>query len=152
MKSLQVFLSALVVIALSACTQEANETGEQSGSQVQASGLENTKWQLVSFGQQAGEIAVADSIQIKLQFNPDNRVGGSGGCNSFGGGYEVQGASLVFDHIISTKMACADGNLMQLESQYFAALENAATFALNGDRLNIKDDSGQSVLQFRKTE
>jgi hypothetical protein len=54
---------------------------------------------------------------------------GSGGCNRFAGGYELEGERLSFKPLASTRMAC-DPTVMQAESDYFLALGRTARLAL----------------------
>ena len=38
----------------------------------------------------------------------------------------------------------------EIESQYFAALEAARSFAIDGGMLIIKDESGKVILKFKR--
>lgn len=110
--------------------------------------LVNTQWQLVSFGPSEAETPVAGAKPLTLEFRPDGQVVGSGGCNSFGGQYQVQGATLAISQVISTKMACVAQGVAEQESRYFQALEAAGEFTLADNHLTIQSDNGQSVLNF----
>jgi putative lipoprotein len=110
--------------------------------------LAGTEWRLVSLGRFGAESLPAPGSRITLKFGKDGRVGGSGGCNSYGGSYQVQGDRLTFYRVFSTKRACIDPNANRQESQYFAALESANRFRLLDKRLSVYYSGGQSVLDF----
>ena len=57
---------------------------------VQAQGLTETGWQLVSLGPAGAETRVVAGTTVTAKFGQDGRVGGSTGCNNYGGAYEVR--------------------------------------------------------------
>ncbi|NJM54373.1 MAG: META domain-containing protein [Blastocatellia bacterium] len=63
--------------------------------------------------------------EILLNIEKD-KIGGNGGCNSYGGNVAMKGNTIRFFNIISTKMFC-EGSI---ENQYFAALEKTTSFEL----------------------
>jgi heat shock protein HslJ len=109
-------------------------------------GLENTQWTLVSFG----ETPVAQGSEITLLLAA-GQAGGSGGCNSYSGSYQVKGQSISFSVITSTKRACVDAPVTEQEGRYFQALESASEYFVEGDQLRITYDDGQGVLIFEST-
>jgi heat shock protein HslJ len=113
-----------------------------------SSSLAGTQWRLVSFGAPGAETPVVEGSTVTLEFMTDSQAGGAGGCNSYGGEYQVQDNSVSFANIISTQMACADAGMMQQEQQFFQALQSAGQFELMGDQLVIWYDGGQGVLNF----
>jgi len=110
--------------------------------------LENTSWQLASFGAFGMEIPVIADSLITLEFSADGEVGGSGGCNSYSGVYQVQNDTLLFSEIVSTLIACVDEDVMQQEIDYLAALQVADRFVIAGDTLTIWYDSSSGMLTF----
>jgi heat shock protein HslJ len=107
-------------------------------------------WKLVSFGKAGAETRVVQGMAVTLEFAENGQLGGNGGCNSYGGMYEVQGSKLKILEIISTLMACANDQVMQQESQYFSALQSATGFEISGDKLTIYDEDGRNQLNFVK--
>jgi heat shock protein HslJ len=57
---------------------------------------------------------------------------------------------LSFATIVSTKRACADEAATRQEQRYLGALESAAGFRLEGNRLTISYDEGRGSLNFVK--
>jgi heat shock protein HslJ len=110
--------------------------------------LAGTEWRLVSLGAPGAETPVIEGSIITLAFAAGGQATGSGGCNSYGGGYQVQDSTLSFNQINSTLMACANERVTQQERQYFQALQSAGRFELVGNRLRIWYDEGRSALNF----
>ncbi len=77
------------------------------------------------------------------------RLSGFAGCNHMMGTVEVKGDSISFPALASTRMYC-EGR-QQLEDSFMAALRDASTFTLKGDRLTLLN-AGQelAVLQHEK--
>jgi putative lipoprotein len=141
-----------VLLASAACTSQSGSlpnTGDGQTPEVQRN-LANTKWKLVSFGKPGAETPVVESSTITLEFKAEGQAGGSGGCNSYGAHYEVQGNRLSFGEITSTLMACEQEGLGQQEQRYFQALETTSRFELTGDRLTVWYGDAQGVLNFVK--
>ena len=145
-------LGLITVLIMPACTSAAAEVTTPPAKSTAPSSAENnlanTQWVLVSFGAPDAETPIVEASTITLEFGADGQAGGSGGCNSYGGEYQVQDHTLSFSQINSTLMACADERVMQQEQRYFQALETAGQFELTDDHLAIRYDDGQGVLNF----
>ena len=113
--------------------------------------LDNTQWQLQSFGAPAEQILAIEAAPVTLEFGADGQATGNGGCNSYRSQYRQQEDVIAFSPVISTRKACVDKAAMQQEQQFFAALQTASQFELTGEQLTIVYDSGQSVLTFVNT-
>jgi heat shock protein HslJ len=119
---------------------------EQSGSSEKAAtaSLENTYWKLVSLGK-TNIPNLPREAQIVL--NPNmQRVAGSGGCNRITGSYEVSGNQIRFNQMASTMMACPEG--MDTEKNFMNALNQAKTWKISGERLELFGANGESVAKF----
>ena len=110
--------------------------------------LAGSDWRLVSIGKVGAEVSVVTGTSVTLKFGKDERVSGSGGCNSYGGSYRVEGDRITFSQVFSTRRACTDPNANRQESEYLQALGSANRFRLVGQGLSIYYDRGRSVLQF----
>ncbi len=65
----------------------------------------------------------------------NNRVTGSGGCNTFNGTYTIENLNRIkFSQMATTMMACFD---MEIESNFLKALEMADNYTVNGDTLSL---------------
>jgi heat shock protein HslJ len=113
--------------------------------------LANTHWRLVSFGVPNVEAPLIDGSAITLTLGVDARVTGSGGCNSYGGVYDVQGDRIAITQLISTMRACADEAFTRQEKRFYEALASAVSYELAGDTLRIVyTEAGGGVLEFVK--
>jgi heat shock protein HslJ len=120
-----------------AATPAETGTGEAGAGQ-----LEGTEWRLIEYGPADAPIATLPDVSITLMFEAGNKLGGSGGCNSYGGTYQVDGQTLSVSDVVSTMRACEDAALTQQESKYLAALGSATSFQLSGNDLIIDYDGG----------
>lgn len=97
--------------------------------------LEGTIWRLIELAGLPVE-SVNGTSTPRLEFiSEDSRVAGSGGCNRFGGGYEISGDSLCFGQMASTTMACQEG--MDNEAAFLQALGATTHFDLYGNILEL---------------
>jgi heat shock protein HslJ len=110
--------------------------------------LAETQWRLVSMGRVGAETNLASGTSVTLKFSKDGRISGSGGCNSYGGGYRVVGDQITFGQVFSTRRACLEADLTRQEGLYLSALGLASRFRLSSNRLNIYYEGGRSVLDF----
>jgi heat shock protein HslJ len=114
---------------------------------IQAQGFVG-KWKLTSMTVEGNEISIVAPITLNLK---DNRIGGSGGCNSYGGGYLLKKSNKVeFTNLISTKMYCE--GVSDLESIYFGSLLKANKMQIKNGKLIIQNKAKNIVLVFAKTK
>ena len=99
--------------------------------------LAEADWRLVELN---GQPAVPTDAARRpwLRFAADSgRVSGSGGCNRASGPFTVDGSSIHFGPIISTKMACADAALNQQETGFFSVLQSTDRYEVVSDTLSL---------------
>jgi heat shock protein HslJ len=92
-------------------------------------------WKLVEVnGQSVPTLKREPHLILKAE---GQRVNGFGGCNGFGGTYEIDEAQsrIRFEGIVGTLMACQDG--MEVEKSFHEALRQADGYAQDGDRLTL---------------
>ncbi len=112
-------------------------------------GLAGTSWQAtgINNGKEA-VVAQAGTEKATIAFADDGTVSGSGGCNTFAGGYTTTDPDgLTFGPLASTQMACEEA-AMQIEQEYLAALGNVATYQLEGNTLTLRDASGATQVTY----
>ncbi len=112
--------------------------------------LVGTAWRLVEYGPAEASVAAMTEPAVTATFETDGRFGGSGGCNSYGGTWTLDGQSLTLGEVVSTLMACADNAAMQQETAYFAALRSVTTSQVAGDELTLDYAGGR--LRFARTQ
>ena len=77
----------------------------------------------------------------------DDRVSGTGPCNTYHGGIDLDGDSVEITSLASTLRAC-DDSIMEAEDEFFAALEAVDTIDVSEDELVLSNDQGVK-LTFR---
>lgn len=71
-----------------------------------------------------------------LTFTEDGRVAGTDGCNLLRGEWEADGATIEFDLMASTRMACLDVDDW---------LRSVAAARIDGDTMHLRDASGAEI-------
>jgi heat shock protein HslJ len=118
-------------------------TNGPTGDAAAGAPLAGSAWLLETLGGQPP----APDTQITLGFEADT-LAGSDGCNRYRGSYRTDGDTISVDeNIVSTMMACPEP-AMQQASAYLAALKQAATFKLEGERLTLLDAAGAPLATF----
>jgi heat shock protein HslJ len=112
--------------------------------------LADTAWLLQSYGAD-GETPVDADTSITLIIGSQNDIGGDGGCNVYGGSYSIEGADISISDVFSTLIACEEAVMTQ-EQTYFAALQAATSYTLDGDTLTINYGEGEQLVFTRRAE
>jgi putative lipoprotein len=105
--------------------------------------LWGTSWVLEDIG---GE-GVVDDARATLAFPEQGKAAGRGSCNSFSASVAITGPAINFGPLIATRMACADA-VMNQESKYLKALQDAERFELEGDELRVYARGMDKPLRF----
>ena len=110
---------------------------------------EDTEWVLESYGTQGDMKAVLADTEVTATFNSaDKRVTGSGGCNGYGGSYELSGNKLsIPEPLISTMMSCGEEKDQQ-EQHFLMALQSAESYRIKDGKLTI--NCGDNKLVFKR--
>lgn len=106
-----------------------------------ASELAGTRWVAQSI---AGE-PVAGAAPT-LAFNADDRLSGSGGCNTLTAVYETEAGAIAVRALGATERACADDEMMRQELAFLALLAKAARYEREAMRLVLADETGQNIV------
>ncbi|HET7717226.1 MAG TPA: META domain-containing protein [Bauldia sp.] len=77
---------------------------------------------------------------------PDGGLRGSTGCNRMGGGFTVDGDTIAFGPIRTTRMYCADA--YRTEQELLKAFSDVARFVITGDRLELLTRDGVTLAVF----
>jgi heat shock protein HslJ len=113
--------------------------------------LVGTNWTLESFHTADSVSSGIAGTSITATFGADGQVSGSAGCNRYVARYNGTGTSLSIGPAGSTKMYCGEPGVMLQENTYLALLSKINTFAVEGDRLTLKDGAGATILSFSKS-
>ncbi len=99
-----------------------------------STGLKEKYWKLTEIN---GKPVKVDSTFMKephvIFKEAQNQVNGNGGCNGFGGEYELKALNRIkISKLVSTQMACP---ALDIENQFTKALTEADNYYVNGDTL-----------------
>ena len=104
-------------------------------------------WELT----QLDGMPVVPGTTITAEFDDTGRVGGSAGCNSYGGPYTVSDPKISIGPLMSTQMACIQP-VMDQEIDYLAALQVAKTYGIDGEELTLYDADGDALAVYTVTD
>jgi len=85
-----------------------------------------------------------------IQFR-DGRAAGHSGCNRFTGSYTLEGESLKFGPLASTKMACTPEHMEQ-ERAWFQMLEQVRGFEATHLVLKLKAGDGKVIATLQRRD
>ena len=118
----------------------------------QSQDLAGTSWTAVGYnnGKQA-VVSVTIGTELTADFGKDGNLTGNSGCNDYNGSYKVDGNKISIGPLASTMMFCSDPEgVMDQEAQYLAALQSAATYRIEGTRLELRTADGALAADFTK--
>lgn len=103
--------------------------------------LNGATWELYSIGSFS---PIAGSITT-IRFE-NGQVSGLGGCNQYGGEYQINGNTLTFDKLYMTEMACmSPEGIMEQEQRFLQYLGNARSFEIMNGQLQISISDGETL-------
>ena len=109
--------------------------------------IEDITWILEAYGDRGSLKTLIEDTEITAEFKSDNStVVGSGGCNSYFVGYEIDNDRLtVIPPIGATEMACLPP-IMGQEQEYFGLLETTETYLIHNDKLIISCSANKEMV------
>lgn len=111
--------------------------------------LTGTTWVMTDYNNgQGGLVSALAEPPVTALFDGVGQVGGSGGCNGYGGSYEASDGMMTIGEIVSTLMACAEQGVTKQEQAYFAALENVAAYTISANTLELTDGEGNVMVRY----
>src|SRR5512139_2754631 len=108
-----------------------------------AQSIDGTAWRMVELGGQPALLETAVTLTVEGE-----KVGGSDGCNVYGGSVKVDGSQIKFgDDMVSTMMACQEAIMLQTNA-FYAALRQADSYTITNDQLTLLDTNGDPLAVF----
>ncbi len=126
-------LIAVIGMLLSACAEPSEEA---------AADPTEFAWSLESGTLNDEEIPIVEDHPITLVFDEES-VGGASGCNTYFGGYTIEGTSISFTDMGSTMMACEPAEVMDSEVMYLAAMAEVTEFSATVESLTLTGEGVQ---------
>jgi heat shock protein HslJ len=117
--------------------------------------LRGTSWDVSGYDNGQGTIMRINNSGRKLtmKFDLGSTVSGSSGCNSYSADYTYSAVDQTLEpgRLLRTAMACTDGNIMQQEGMFIAALQTVKSYHINGNTLTLKAaDGGTAIILVRQ--
>jgi heat shock protein HslJ len=129
---LVVALVVLLAVVATACDTAGSSPGGTPEPTASA-GLDGTAWTIESIG----GTTLDDASPALLTFEPGGRVSGSTGCNSLMGEASIDGPSLAFGPLATTRRGC-EQPLMAQETAVLEALAGVSGWTVEADgRLHL---------------
>ena len=108
--------------------------------------LENTSWQLVAIHSFNDSIFTpADPEKYLLRFRIENRLQIEADCNQAGATWNLEGESISFTQLVSTRKLCIAPSLF---NRYIMLLQQAETLNREGDTLILRSSNGVDWMEF----
>lgn len=102
--------------------------------------LDNTQWERSN---PSMPLSTSKPITIQtLRFEPNNRLSGDAGCNTYMGDYTLDGETFSVGTLATTKMGCLDNQVATDEAEYLRQLAKVTRLTWRGDDLVL---SGEGV-------
>ena len=103
-------------------------------------------WSVTGFNNgRNGVVSPVLGTQLTLTFE-NGTVSGRSGCNSFTGSYTEETNHIKIGPVASTRMMCADNNVMTQERIFLQALGSAVRWSVEGDLLDMHRADDQRAL------
>jgi heat shock protein HslJ len=114
-----------------------------------------TQWEVMGYNDgKGGYTSVLLDTQLTAFFGEDGSLTGSAGCNNYTTTYQVEdshadGGAISIGPAATTRMMCAEPEgIMDQEQAYLAAVQSAASYAIEGDQLELRDPEGTRMVTF----
>ena len=110
--------------------------------------LHNTDWRLINMAGKNMKLQMKNEEQITLSFT-ENEINGNAGINNYSGSYKISNDNISIQGIGATEMAGPD-NLMKIEGEYLALLENVKKIKLINQKTLVLTTDKRKTLTFEK--
>lgn len=147
MRTLRGLIAVAIVTAITAaCSGGDTSSGGDSAAETAASALDLTgMWQLDQGSGPGGEVEIIPTARITMEVTADGEVRGSAACNTYLGTVVVDGSSVEFGPIATTRLACAP-RPGAAEAAYVAALDDVKAGSRQGDELTLTGPDTELVF------
>jgi heat shock protein HslJ len=143
-------LSLLVVIGLLIAACGGDGDGSDTTAAAPAGSLAATSWEGTRVMLGTTDLVIPPGAEISMTFDAAGReVTGRSACNSYFGSVQITGDTISFGDLGMTEMACADPQVMELESTFMTILGRVDRYSLSGGTLTLGADDGFGTVEFR---
>ncbi len=122
--------------------------GERCEQSMSDASLTNTYWRLVRLGGEPVEPVEGRREPHMILRSTEDRFAATVGCNQMIGGFALDGQKIEFGQAAMTMMACPPP-LDTLERALAGALQNTATWRINGNALELRNADDEETALFQ---
>jgi heat shock protein HslJ len=117
----------------------------------QPTALKGVTWRATVYNNGRGAaVSLIDGSEITAVFGADGTLSGSAGCNHYRTTYVTQESAITIQAAATTRKTCPEPDgVMQQESEYLKALTTAATYAIQGQQLELRTADDALVALFQ---
>ena len=136
---LYLILLCLLPITLIGCGENSTDTRRP----------EENLWEVDEYYNGQEMVSPLSGTELTLQLSLSEEASGSAGCNTFNSSATLDGNSITFGPMITTRMICEqpDG-IMDQESAYLAALQATAEYVITGNQMEFTDENQNTLVRF----
>jgi heat shock protein HslJ len=120
--------------------------------EAQTQALGGTAWDVTAYnnGKQA-VVSVLVETKLTAMFGKDGSLSGFGGCNEYTASYKATAPKISVGPVASTRKHCEEpAGVSEQETAYLAALETAATYRVEGSRLELRTAGGALAVELHR--
>ncbi|MGB3955107.1 MAG: META domain-containing protein [Brooklawnia sp.] len=115
--------------------------------------LAGTEWQVTAYHNgSSAVVGVLQDTTATIAFGSDGAISGTAGCNRLTGDFATtDDGAIDIGPLGTTRMMCVEPEgVMEQEAAILAALEAAASYAVEGDRLELRTTDEQVAVQLTR--
>ena len=114
--------------------------------------MSNTNWKVIGVNMGNAFVSSLNTEKMTAQFGKNGTLSGFSGCNQYSGRYTVntsQGTARISDSLASTRMMCADPDVMKEEQAFLKAWSRVRNYQRMGNKLTLSDQKGLVIMTLR---
>jgi len=118
----------------------------------QTQALAGTSWEVLAYnnGKQA-VVSVLTGTKLTAVFGKSGKLTGFAGCNDYNATYEATPPKIAIGPVAATRKHCEQpAGVTDQETRYLAALETAATYRIEGSRLELRTADGALAVELHR--
>jgi heat shock protein HslJ len=110
--------------------------------------LQNTYWKLLRIGSEAVSVAEGQREPHLVLHGQGRGLVGFSGCNRVSGSFTLDGETIHFGDVVTSRMACANDAALRQEQRFLDVLPRTARWRIAGERLDLLDRDGAVLASF----
>ncbi len=116
--------------------------------------LAGTRWDVRGYNNGRGGVtSLIKETSLTLEFAAGGSLSGTAGCNRFTAAYTVNGKRMLIGAAAATRRLCAEPEgVMEQETRFLKALEGTHLARFEGNRLELRSESGSLMISARRAD